>query len=68
LYLQLLATNLLLWDIEDKCRELESKQQFDDTFIQVARSVYITNDKRAFIKKQINVFTNSALTEEKSYQ
>jgi hypothetical protein len=68
LYQQLLAINQQLWDIEDTCRELEAKQQFDDFFIQTARSVYISNDKRALIKKQINMFTNSALTEEKSYQ
>jgi Family of unknown function (DUF6165) len=68
LYQQLLSVNQQLWDIEDKCRLLESKQLFDDIFIQTARSVYITNDNRAAIKKQINLLTNSNLTEEKSYQ
>ena len=68
LYLDLLATNQQLWVIEDDCRAMESRQQFDEVFIQNARNVYITNDKRALLKKQINELTNSALTEEKSYQ
>ncbi|MCX8471623.1 MAG: hypothetical protein RLZZ118_2257 [Bacteroidota bacterium] len=68
LYLQLLSVNQQLWDIEDKCRELEAKQKFDEEFIATARSVYITNDKRAAIKKEINLLTNSLLVEEKSYQ
>jgi hypothetical protein len=68
LYLALLAINQKLWDIEDACRLHEQKQLFNDDFIQIARSVYITNDERAKIKKEINLLTNSNLTEEKSYQ
>jgi hypothetical protein len=68
LYKALLETNLALWHIEDKCRELEAAKKFDDEFIEVARSVYITNDKRAALKKEINLLTNSSLVEEKSYQ
>jgi Family of unknown function (DUF6165) len=64
----LFLTNLQLWNIEDRCRELEALQQFDDEFIQVTRSVYRINDERAMIKKQINELTGSDLIEEKSYQ
>lgn len=56
-----------LWVIEDKIRDKEGEQKFDDEFIELARSVYITNDKRAEIKKIINSKTGSELTEEKSY-
>tara|TARA_E500000178_G_C16836570_1_gene668568 strand:- start:487 stop:891 length:405 start_codon:yes stop_codon:yes gene_type:complete len=61
-------TNLKLWEIEDKIRVKESLKEFDEDFIQLARSVYIVNDKRAEIKKDINLKTNSNLIEEKSYK
>ncbi len=61
-------TNLKLWEIEDKIRVKESLKEFDKDFIQLARSVYIVNDKRAEIKKDINLKTNSNLIEEKSYK
>ncbi len=61
------AVNEELWDIEDKIREKESKQAFDNEFVQLARSVYFTNDKRAEIKRIINTKTGSELIEEKSY-
>ena len=60
--------NLKLWEIEDKIRVKESLKEFDKSFIQLARSVYIVNDKRAEIKKDINLKTNSNLIEEKSYK
>ena len=60
--------NLKLWEIEDKIRAKESLKEFDEDFIQLARSVYIVNDKRAEIKKEINLKTNSNLIEEKSYK
>ncbi|MCW8870603.1 MAG: DUF6165 family protein [Proteobacteria bacterium] len=60
--------NLKLWSIEDDIRIKEKKREFDDEFIQLARSVYFENDDRAAIKKQINLMTGSALIEEKSYQ
>ena len=60
--------NLKLWEIEDKIRVKESLKEFDEDFIQLARSVYIVNDKRAEIKKEINLKTNSNLIEEKSYK
>jgi len=60
--------NKKLWEIEDKIRIKESKQEFDEEFIKLARSVYIENDKRASIKKEINQKYNSDLVEEKSYK
>ena len=65
---QLKAVNEALWDIEDDIREKEAAKIFDAEFIKLARAVYVTNDKRAEIKKQINLETGSALIEEKSYE
>ena len=56
-----------LWDIEDKIRDKERNKIFDKGFIELARAVYITNDKRADIKRIINSKTRSELIEEKSY-
>jgi hypothetical protein len=64
---ELLETNSNLWDIEDDIRRLESKRQFGDGFIALARSVYFTNDRRAEIKKEINLLLGSRIVEEKSY-
>ena len=66
-YEQLVAINVKLWDIEDVLREMESRKQFDDMFVEYARQVYITNDLRADIKKQINLKYGSTFIEEKSY-
>ena len=60
--------NNTLWEIEDNIRIKESKQEFDEEFIKLARSVYIENDERASIKKEINQKYNSDLVEEKSYK
>lgn len=60
--------NAELWDIEDKIRIKESKKEFDQEFIKLARSVYVTNDKRAKVKKEINLKVGSDLVEEKSYE
>ena len=60
--------NTKLWEIEDNIRIKESNQEFDEEFIKLARSVYIENDKRASIKKEINQKYNSDLVEEKSYK
>ena len=68
LYDELVKVNSLLWDIEDDIRDCERDKDFSQKFIDLARSVYVTNDKRALIKKQINQLTNSNLTEEKSYK
>ena len=64
---ELKSVNEALWDIEDDIREKEAAKSFDAEFIRLARAVYVTNDKRAEIKKQINLATGSALIEEKSY-
>ena len=60
--------NHALWNIEDNIREKENFKEFDDEFIELARSVYKTNDKRAEIKKKINLLTKSDIIEEKSYK
>lgn len=62
------AINQSIWDIEDTIRLKEGKKEFDDEFIQTARSVYYQNDKRAAIKKELNLLLGSKLIEEKSYQ
>lgn len=67
-FLELLQINEILWNIEDKLREMESRKQFDDLFVEYARQVYITNDKRSEIKKQINLKYGSTFVEEKSYE
>ena len=64
---KLKEVNKNLWEIEDNIRIKESNQKFDKEFIQLARSVYKENDKRASIKKEINQKYNSELVEEKSY-
>ncbi len=65
---QLKAVNERLWVIEDDIRIKEKARQFDDAFVQLARSVYFENDVRARIKKDINLALGSAYVEEKSYQ
>ena len=67
LKIDLSVVNLELWEIEDAIREKERAKIFDQEFLQLARSVYRTNDKRAKIKQQINHLLNSELVEEKSY-
>jgi hypothetical protein len=67
-YNGLVAVNKALWDIEDDIRVKEHKKKFDEDFVSLARKVYITNDKRAEIKKDINIKYNSLFVEEKSYE
>jgi hypothetical protein len=64
---QLYKINSELWIIEDSKRSHERQQLFDSAFIQLARDVYIKNDTRAAIKRQINLLTNSSIIEEKIY-
>ena len=59
--------NNKLWNIEDNIRKKEKLKTFDNEFIEIARSVYIENDKRSEIKREINTKYNSELVEEKSY-
>ena len=65
---QLVKINSELWKIEDDIRECERKKIFDQTFIELARSVYFTNDKRANLKSDINIKFGSELVEVKSYE
>jgi len=67
-YLELAKINGKLWDIEDWIRDCERENRFDKEFVELARSVYITNDQRSEVKKLINLLTNSGLVEEKSYK
>lgn len=67
LYTELSVINFQLWRIEDNIREKERLGEFDAEFIQLARDVYFTNDRRAFIKKEINIKYGSDIVEEKSY-
>ena len=62
------AVNERLWDIEDRIRDKEAARTFDAGFVELARSVYICNDERAALKKQINVALGSRIVEEKSYK
>lgn len=66
-FIQLRNINSNLWEIEDKIRLKEKKKEFDEEFIQLARSVYFNNDERSAIKRQINLKFNSQLIEEKAY-
>ena len=66
--LKLVNINSKLWDIEDDIRECERKRLFDQTFIDLARSVYFTNDERAKVKNDINKTFGSELVEVKSYE
>jgi hypothetical protein len=64
---ELKAANEALWDIEDDIRDCERDKDFGDAFVQLARSVYISNDKRAALKREISELLGSSLIEEKSY-
>ena len=65
---QLLKVNTSLWEVEDVLRRLEKSQDFGPSFVAAARSVYQLNDRRAAVKKEINLLTGSNLIEEKSYE
>ena len=68
IFSELKKINFGLWEIEDKIRLKDSKNEFDDEFIDLAKSVYKENDKRATLKKEINLKYGSFLIEEKSYK
>ena len=65
--MNLKQANEELWEIEDAIRDRERDQRFDCQFVELARSVYVTNDRRAAIKRQINVLLGSDIVEEKAY-
>jgi len=67
-YNRLIEINKKLWKIEDDIRDKERNKEFDDIFIELARSVYITNDERMNIKNIINHNSNSDIKEHKSYK
>ncbi|MEX2200687.1 MAG: hypothetical protein WD711_04770 [Dongiaceae bacterium] len=62
------SVNEALWTIEDEIRDLERARDFGARFVELARAVYITNDRRAALKKDINLLVGSDIVEEKSYQ
>ncbi len=64
---QLRQVNGDLWTIEDRIRDCERQGDFGPAFVDLARAVYVTNDRRAALKRQINVLSGSELVEEKSY-
>ena len=64
---RLMDINLRLWEIEDQIRQKESLGEFGQSFIQLARSVYVENDKRFKVKREINEVTGSHIIEEKEY-
>ena len=68
LHAQLKEINEALWEIEDDIRDKERLKEFDERFIELARSVYFTNDRRSQVKKQLNLHLGSQIIEEKSYQ
>jgi transcriptional regulator of nitric oxide reductase len=65
---QLKEINEALWDIEDAIRDEERKHRFGERFIELARNVYFTNDRRSKVKKELNLHLGSKIVEEKSYQ
>ena len=67
-FYEMVMVNEILWAVEDSIRDKERNKQFDQDFIEMARSVYITNDRRAEIKKGINLKYGSLFVEEKSYK
>jgi len=68
IHAEMKAINEELWEIEDDIRDKEKAREFDEVFIKLARAVYVTNDKRANAKKELNLYLGSEIVEEKSYQ
>ena len=65
---ELKSINEALWEIEDDIRDEERNKRFGERFIELARAVYVTNDRRANAKKNVNLHLKSSIVEEKSYQ
>ena len=68
IHAKLKSINEDLWEIEDDIRDKERAREFDERFIELARSVYVINDRRADAKKELNLYLGSEMVEEKSYQ
>jgi len=66
-FFDMVSINQKLWKIEDDIRDKERDKNFDSEFVELARAVYVTNDKRAEVKKGINFKYGSEFVEEKSY-
>lgn len=60
--------NEKLWEIEDDIRDKERVKEFDERFVELARAVYFTNDRRSQVKKELNLHLGSQIIEEKAYQ
>ena len=67
LLVELKSIHIYLWEMEDEIRKKEEEKSFDDEFITLARNIYLNNDRRAAIKYQINIATDSPFCEEKSH-
>ncbi|MDZ4731277.1 MAG: DUF6165 family protein [Xanthomonadales bacterium] len=65
---ELKEINEALWDIEDAIRDEERSKKFEERFIELARNVYFTNDRRSRVKKELNLHLGAEIVEEKSYQ
>ena len=68
LYARLKEINFELWDIEDEIREKEERKEFDYRFIELSRLIYIRNDERARIKKELDITTKSKFREQKGHK
>ena len=68
IHAELKGINEELWEIEDDIRDKERDKAFDQRFIELARAVYFTNDRRSVVKKELNHYLGSSIVEEKSYQ
>ncbi len=68
LHVQLKEINEALWDIEDAIRDEERLHRFEERFVELARNVYFTNDRRSRVKKELNTYLGSEIVEEKSYK
>lgn len=68
LHAELKEINETLWEIEDDIRDKERVKEFDERFVELARAVYFTNDRRSKVKKELNLHLGSEIVEEKSYQ
>jgi predicted nuclease with TOPRIM domain len=68
LYDELIKTNSILWEVEDRLRILEKNKTFNEEFVELARKVYYTNDERFELKNKINLISNSEIQEQKSYE
>jgi hypothetical protein len=67
LYIKISNVNKTLWDIEENIRKKESLKEFNEEFVELARQLYLVNDQRTNLKKEINLLTKSKFVEEKSY-